>query len=85
MNNTALLGDQGIGINEHSSCTLVTETHHSTIELGQFDGRIAIIKRYRNQDDPRTRPRFRNEAELLQLLAAHVSPLLYHCYFLFEY
>lgn len=62
---------------EYSS-TIITETYHSTIELGQLNGRVAIIKRCRNQNDPRTPPRFRNEVDALHAVISHVSRLLYH-------
>ncbi|KAK7708917.1 hypothetical protein SLS64_006397 [Diaporthe eres] len=41
------------------------------IELAHFNGKVAIIKRCRNQNDPRTTPRFRNEVDALKLVASH--------------
>ncbi|KAK2600580.1 hypothetical protein N8I77_010102 [Diaporthe amygdali] len=58
-------------LDAHNPSTLVTETYHSTIELGQFHGQVAIIKRCRNQDDPRTKTRFGNEVNTLKLVASH--------------
>ena len=58
--------------------TIVTETYHSIIELRQFDGRVAIIKRCRNRNDPRTLPRFRNEVDALNVVISHVGRLLLH-------
>lgn len=59
------------------SPTLVTETYHSTLELGQFNGKVAIIKKCRNQNDPRTASRFRSEVDALKLVSSHVSRLLH--------
>lgn len=59
------------------SPTLMTETYHSTIELGHFNGQVAIIKKCRNQHNPRTASRFRNEVEALKLVSSHVSRLLH--------
>lgn len=55
---------------------LIAETYHSTIRLGQFNGRVAIIKACRNQNDSRTMPRFRNEVDALRLAGSHVSRIL---------
>lgn len=59
------------------SPTLVTETYHSTIELGHFNGQVAIIKKCRHQNDPRTASRFRSEVDALKLVSFHVSRLLH--------
>lgn len=74
-NSTLLAGHLEIKADKQPSSTLVTETYHSTIELGQFNGQAAIIKRCRNQNDPRTTTRFRNEVDALKLVASHVSCL----------
>lgn len=77
-NTTASLeGELAANVDEQVSSTLITETYHSTIELGQFNGRIAIIKRCRHQHEPRTLPRFRNEVDALKLVSSHVSRLLH--------
>lgn len=70
-------------LDAHNPSTLVTETYHSTIELGQFHGQVAIIKRCRNQDDPRTKTRFGNEVNILKLVASHVCSLFRHANHLF--
>lgn len=77
-------GHLEVNTDEQRSPTLITETYHSRIELGHFNGRVAIIKRCRNQNDPRTAPRFCNEVEALRGVASHVSRFLPHknCCFL---
>lgn len=57
---------------------LIIETYRSRIELGQVNGRVAIVNRCRNQNDPRTAPRFRNEVDALRLVASHISRLFPH-------
>lgn len=76
----ALLSEGQFEVNtdKQHSPVLITETYHSTIELGQFNGRVAIIKRFRNQDDPRTAPRFYSEVDALRRVASHVSRFLPH-------
>lgn len=70
---TSLEGDLAANADKQVASTLITETYHSTIELGQFNGRIAIIKRCQNRNDPRTLPRFRNEVDALKRVSSHVS------------
>lgn len=74
---TSLEGDLAANAVNQVPSALITETYHSTIELGQFNGRIAIIKRCRHQHEPRTLPRFHNEVDALKLLSSHVSRLLH--------
>lgn len=72
---TPLEGDLKTDADTRHLSTLITETHHSTIELGQFNGQLAVIKTCRNQNDSRTLSRFLNEVDALKLIVPHVSRL----------
>ncbi|KAI0121333.1 kinase-like domain-containing protein [Xylariales sp. AK1849] len=52
---------------------LMGETNHSTIETCQWQGTVAIIKRCRNRDDPRTSVRLRTEISVLKAVGEHES------------
>lgn len=73
-----LEGRFDVNADQKHSSKLITETNHSTIELGQFNGRVVVIKTCRNKSDPRTAPRFRREVNALNLVAthAHITQLL---------
>lgn len=58
---------------KHLAYAPLTETYHSVIKIRKFRGRVAVLKSCRNQDDPRTAARFRNEVEALEVVGLHVN------------
>ncbi|KAG8167811.1 hypothetical protein KVR01_003500 [Diaporthe batatas] len=66
-------GPFGSNADKPPSPVLITETYHSTIQLGNFNGRVAIIKTFRNQNHSRTTLRFHNEVDALRLAGSHAN------------
>ncbi|KAJ1543362.1 hypothetical protein HK405_009325, partial [Cladochytrium tenue] len=50
---------------------IIEQTYHSTIESCEWKGTKAVIKRCRNQDDPRSKLRWRNELNALEIAGIH--------------
>ncbi|KAK6085806.1 serine threonine protein kinase [Seiridium cupressi] len=66
----AQLRTQSNGLSQSGS-SLIEKTYHSLVEAHHQRDTKIVIKRCRNQDDPRTSVRFRNEVDALKAAIGH--------------
>lgn len=77
---TFSLASQNGGSSDHQFTTMAQasppsvlgQTYHSTLETCIHENNVAVIKRCRHTENPRTRVRWKNEVGSLKIAGAHV-------------